>query len=255
MSAPLEGQVGIITGASGGIGRGLALACGAAGARTVVAARRAVEGQAVVAEIEAKGGRAKLSVCDVTQAADVQACVSETLARFGRLDFLIHNATSNRSPEVHRLEDAGIELWDEHAAVSLRGSYHCARAAFAALKQSRGVFLLMTSPAGMEGSATLPFYGMVKAGQRSLMKSLAKEWGPDGIRVNALSPLAVTEAMLRAYEENPELEARLEALSPLGYIGDPERDIGSAVVALLGDAGRYITGQTWVVDGGQYSGL
>lgn len=255
MTRPLEGQVGIITGAAGGVGRGLALACAAAGARVIVAARNAETGQAVIDEIEARGDPAQLSLCDVTRADQVQSCVARTVQANGRLDFFVHNATSNRSPEVHRLEDAPRELFDEHAAVSLRGSLYCARAAFESLASSRGCFILMTSPAGMEGSATLPFYGMVKAAQRTLVKSLALEWGPNGIRVNAISPLAVTEALDRAYRENPDLEARLEALTPLGRVGDPERDIGPAAVAMLGEAGRYVTGQTWVVDGGRFTGL
>ena len=139
--------------------------------------------------------------------------------------------------------------------MSLRGSYYCAQAAFAELRKRRGRLVLLTSPAGIEGSTTLPLYALVKSAQRAFVKSLAQEWGPYGIRVNALSPLAVTPALERAYEENPELEARLAALVPLGRVGDPETDIGAAAVALLGDAGGYVTGQTWVIDGGRFTGL
>ncbi len=255
MKRPLDGRVGIITGAGAGVGRGMAVACARAGASVVIAPRRAENGRAVVEEIAAGGDTALLCVCDVTQRADVEGCVAEAIGRLGHLDFFVHNATSNRSPEVHRVEDADADLWDEHAAVSIRGSYYAAAAAFEPLRASRGRFVVMTSPAGIEGSATLPFYGMVKAAQRTFAKSLAQEWGPHGINVNAISPLALTPALDRAFEENPELEERLAAMIPLGRIGDPETDIGAAAVALLGDAGRYVTAQTWVVDGGRFTGL
>jgi 3-oxoacyl-[acyl-carrier protein] reductase len=107
----------------------------------------------------------------------------------------------------------------------------------------------------MEGSATLPLYAMVKAAQRAFVKSLAQEWGRFGINVNALSPLAATPALVRAYAANPALEARLNARIPLGRVGDPEQDVGAAAVMMLSDASRYISGQTWVVDGGRFTGL
>ncbi len=140
-------------------------------------------------------------------------------------------------------------------SVSLRGSYYCAQAAFEPLRAQGGRFVLLTSPAGIEGSPTLPLYSAVKAGQRAFMKSLAQEWGPLGIAVNAISPLSATPALVRAFEANPRLEERLRALTPLGRVGDPETDIGNAAVLLLSERAHYIAGQTWVVDGGRFMGL
>ena len=179
----------------------------------------------------------------------------ERVERYGALDAFVHNATSNRSPEPCALEDTTLELLDEHSAVSMRGSFLCARASFEALRASRGQLVLMTSPAGIEGSVGLPLYALVKGAQRALTKSLAREWGPLGIRVNVIAPQAVTPALERAIEARPELEEQLAQLTPLGSLGDPERDVGDAAVALLSDHARYITGQTLVVDGGRFLGL
>jgi 3-oxoacyl-[acyl-carrier protein] reductase len=145
--------------------------------------------------------------------------------------------------------------WDDHLAVSLRGAYHCARHALVHLQSRGGRFVVMTSPAGMEGSVARPAYGAVKGALRGMVKSLAVEWGPLGVTVVGVSPLARTPALDAAYAADPGLEAQLRAVVPLGRIGDPALDIAPVVTFLLGDGARYITGQTIVVDGGRYSGL
>ena len=139
--------------------------------------------------------------------------------------------------------------------MALRGAYHCAQEGFQALRESQGQLVILTSPAGIEGTGLLPLYSAVKAGQRAFVKSLSKEWGPHGVRVNAISPLAATPAMLRAFEADPALQEQLERLTPLGRIGDSELDVGAAATVLLSDRSRYITGQTWVIDGGRFTGL
>jgi NAD(P)-dependent dehydrogenase (short-subunit alcohol dehydrogenase family) len=110
----------------------------------------------------------------------------------------------------------------------------------------------MTSPAGIEGSVMLPVYSMVKGALRGFAKSLAREWAPFSVTVNAISPLAETPAMTSAYEKDPTLQARLERVVPMGHLGDPETEIGPAVVFLAGDGAGYITGQTLAVDGGRF---
>ena len=155
----------IVTGGAAGVGRGIALACGDANAYVVVASRRD-NGQDVVDEITARGGAATWSACDVTDAESVARTVATTVKRAGALHAVVHNATSNRSSEPHMLETVTPELWNEHASVSLRGAYHFATAAFPALRKSHGTFLVMTSPAGVEGSATLPMYATMRAAPR-----------------------------------------------------------------------------------------
>jgi 3-oxoacyl-[acyl-carrier protein] reductase len=250
----LDGKVVLVTGAGNGVGRGVALAAALAGAHVVVSSPRE-NGRETVDLITGRGGSASWWRCDVTALDEVRAVVDRAAADHGSLDLLVHNATSRHSSELHRLEEASPELLDDHVAVSLRGAYHCAVAGLPHLRRSRGTYLLFTSPAGMEGSVTKPLYGVVKSGLRGLTKSLAREWGPDGITVNCISPLAMSPAMVDAAEEDPDLRPRLERIVPLGYVGDPEQDIGPAAVFLGGPGGRYITGQTLVVDGGRFTVL
>jgi NAD(P)-dependent dehydrogenase (short-subunit alcohol dehydrogenase family) len=250
----LDGKVALVTGAGNGVGRGVAAALARAGAHVVVSSP-GDNGRETVALIVGRGGSAAWSRCDVTDGDEVRSVVDRAAAVHGRLDVVVHNATSRHSSEWHRLEEVAPELFDDHVAVSLRGAYHCAVAGWPHLRGRGGRFVLFTSPAGMEGSVTKPLYGVVKSAIRGLTKSLAREWGPDGINVNCISPLAMTPAMVTAYAADPELQRRHERMVPLGYLGDPEEDIGPAVVFLAGPGARYVTGQTLVVDGGRFTVL
>jgi 3-oxoacyl-[acyl-carrier protein] reductase len=254
VTVTLEGRSVIVTGAGDGVGRGVALACAAAGAHVIVATRYE-NGRSVVGEIDTRGGRAAWTQCDVTDEATVVAAVDVALERAGALHAIVHNATSNRSSEPHRLEDVDVALWDEHAAVSVRGAYHCARAGFVALRESQGTLILMTSPAGMEGSVGLPLYGTVKGALRRFTKSLAREWAPHGMPVNIVSPLASSPAMARAVEQDPGVAERLARRVPMGRIGDPEHDVGPAVAYLASADAHFVTGQTLAVDGGHFLNL
>ena len=255
MSVPasLTGRTVLITGAGGGVGRGTALACARAGARVVVTAPRD-NGIETVELVTAIGGEALWVRCDVTRRAEIEAAVDSAVEHFGHLDVFIHNAVSRRSSGMVTLEDLNRDLWEEHASVTLRAAYYCAQASCPPLSRHPGHarYILFTSPAGMEGSSNNPPYGMVKAGIRGFVKSLAREWGPFGINVTCVSPLARTPALDIAYTENPVLEERLNVMIPLGRVGDPETDIGPALAFLAGDGSRYITGQTIVVDGGRF---
>ncbi|ULE34451.1 SDR family NAD(P)-dependent oxidoreductase [Mycobacterium sp. IDR2000157661] len=249
----LDGLTALVTGAGGGVGRGIALALAAEGAHVIVATRSET-GQAVADEIAARGAHATWARCDVTDQAAVVAVALAT-ATTGRLDAVVHNATSNSSSQPHRLADVDRALWEDHFSVSLGGAHHCATAAFPALSQRGGTFLVMTSPAGIEGSATLPLYATMKGALRGFAKSLAREWAPHRITVNVVSPLAYSPAMTAAIAAEPAMEDRLSRRIPLGRIGDPEHDIGSAVAFLVGPSARYVTGQTLGVDGGHYTNL
>lgn len=255
MTAPLTGRVVLITGANRGVGRGLAFAFATAGASVVATARDVESGDAVVAEIRERGGEATFARCDVTVRDHVEAAVAHAVETYGCLDVMVHNAVSVRSSEPHDLAHAPIDLWDEHAAVSVRGVYRCAHVAHPHLREARGALLVLTSPAGINGSATLPFYAGVKGAQRAFVKSLAREWGPQGIRVNGLAPLAATPALEHAFQADPTMQPRLEAIVPLRRYGDPEHDIGPAAVFLCSDDARYVTGQTLVVSGGRLTSL
>jgi NAD(P)-dependent dehydrogenase (short-subunit alcohol dehydrogenase family) len=251
----LAGRVVLVTGANRGVGRGLALAFAAAGAHVVVTARDEESGANVVDEIRTRGGTACFARCDVTVRAEVDAAVETACATFGGLDVMVHNAVSVHSSEPCELSTAPLELWDEHAAVSVRGAYSCAVTAYPHLRERGGALLVLLSPAGINGSMHSPFYAAVKGAQRAFVKSLSREWGPEGIRVNGLAPLAITSALDHAFTVNPGMEERLTRIVPLRRFGDPETDIGPAAVFLCSDDARYVTGQTLVVSGGRLTSL
>jgi NAD(P)-dependent dehydrogenase (short-subunit alcohol dehydrogenase family) len=247
----LAGQTVVVTGAGGGIGAGIALACGRAGAHVVVAARRAATGDEIAAVIRARGGSALSVPCDVTRARDVDGAIAESVARFGRLDAVVHNALSDvgARSEIEALDD---DIVDGMVATAVRASYLCARAAYPELRRTSGTLVLVTSSSGIEGSPYLPSYAMVKGAQRGLVKSLAREWGPDRIRVNAIAPVARTPAMERTFAANPLVAKMSTERLPLRRIGEPEDDIGAVAVFLLSSLARYVTGQTVVADGGGF---
>jgi 3-oxoacyl-[acyl-carrier protein] reductase len=250
----LGGRVVLITGGGAGIGEAACIACAKAGAKVIVAAPGR-NGEGTAATIQGFGGIARYVQADVGSLADMQRAVAEAVEYFGGLDGLVHNATSRHSSQVTSLADLDPAVLDDHLAVSVGGAFNCAKAALPHLRESRGRFIVMTSPAAMEGSSTLPAYGTVKGALRGFAKSLALEEGPRGVNVTAISPLAVTPALHRAFQSNPDLEARLEKLVPLGWIGDPLLDIAPVVAFLLGEGARYVNGQTVVVDGGRFTGL
>jgi 3-oxoacyl-[acyl-carrier protein] reductase len=136
---------------------------------------------------------------------------------------------------------------------AVRASYLCAQVAHPHLEANHGSLILITSAAGVEGSPYLPAYGVAKAAQRGLAKSLAREWGPAGVRVNCIGPVAMTPAMETVAETSPVFtDGLLVGRTPLRRIGDPEPDIGPVAVFLASDLARYMTGQTLMVDGGGF---
>jgi NAD(P)-dependent dehydrogenase (short-subunit alcohol dehydrogenase family) len=255
VSSLLEGRTAIVTGAGQGVGEGIARAFAAAGANVVIAARRVETGEPAAEVIRQRGGMAVCLPCDVAVREDIDRVVSRTVHRFGGLDIVVHNALSPVGG-LFEVQDAPDDIWTGLMATAVRASFSCAQASFAALKARPGSsYILVTSPAGIEGSGDRAVYGAVKAAQRGFAKSLAREWGPHGIRVNLIGPVAMTPAMEKAYAANPALEARLVGRTPLRRIGEPEADIGAVAVFLASDMARFVTGQTVIADGGGFLGL
>jgi len=240
----------LVTGASGGVGRGIALACGQAGWEVWIAARREAEGKAVADAVSESGGRGQFVSCDVVDERSVRAAVDHVAATSGSLHGVVHNSTSGLSSRATPIGEVTLDELEDHIAVSVRGMYLLARAAWPLLRATQGSFVVTTSEAGFVGSKLLAPYAMVKAAQRGLFRSLAREWGPQGVRVNAIAPLAMTPAMEKAFVSEPAMEARVRSKIPLDRIGDPVDDVGTVVRFLLGDDARYVTGQVIMVDGG-----
>jgi NAD(P)-dependent dehydrogenase (short-subunit alcohol dehydrogenase family) len=255
MSEPREGatsdqRVVLVTGASGGVGRGIAHACATAGWTVWIAARRQAEGTQVAKEVDALGGEGRFVHCDAGVAESVAAAVDEVVSTSGALHGVVHNATSGLSPRPVVFAEVPIADLEDHVAVALRGLHILARCSFPHLRDTGGAMVVLTSEAGFEGKAKLSPYAGVKAAQRGIVRGLAREWGPHGVRVNCIAPLATTPALEQALVLDPEMEARLMGRNPLRRLGDPDGDIGPVVRFLLSADAAYVTGNTVMVDGG-----
>jgi 3-oxoacyl-[acyl-carrier protein] reductase len=256
-SGLLAGRVAFVTGAGAGIGRGIAQALAAAGARVAVTGRRLPTCEETVQMIEGEGHRALALEADVGDAAAVERAVAVTVARWGRLDIVIQNANAGGdSSHPIALEDITEADWMRQARVAWDGNLHCAQAALPHLKRSRqGRFIVLGSAFGLHGAAMNPVYAALKGGDRGFVKSLAREWGPLGITVNAIEPAAATEPTEAFFAQNPAVRDAFMRMFPLGRMGVPRHDIGRAVVALCSDLMGYVSGQNLPVDGGLYTAL
>ena len=252
MASLLAGRTIIVTGAGGGVGAGIAFACAEHGENVVIAARRTATGDVIADAIGRRGGNALSVRCDVGERSDVYAAVEAAVDQYGGVDCMIHNALSPVGPPTG-IRDVPTDIWESMVATAVRGSFLCAQAAFPHLRDRHGSLILLTSAAGVEGSPYLPAYGMVKAAQRGLLKSLAREWGPLGIRVNGIGPVAMTPAMEVVAKTSPVFtDGLLVGRTALRRIGDPEADIGPVAVFLASELSRYVSGQTLMVDGGGF---
>ena len=248
MSGCLADRVALVTGAGQGVGRGIALALASEGARVAVVGRTLEKCEAVVGEIRERGGDALAVTCDVESRDDVDGAVQTVVDRWGRLDALINNAQSMLYKSVRKLsEDDMNAMWQSGPM----GTFRMLQASFEPLRASRGCVVNLGSGSSVLPQATMSGYAMVKEAVRVLTRVTALEWGRFGIRVNAICPLAQTPGLDRFNEANPGAhEATVIPRIPLGRMGDPEADIGRAVVYLCSEAAAYVTGATLMVDGG-----
>lgn len=244
----LDGQVAVITGASRGIGRAIAEHMAAAGARIVVSSRKLDACEQVVAGIERAGGEAIAAQCNVSHREQLTALVERAVATWGRLDILVCNAAVN--PYFGPMSGISDEAYDKIMNSNVRSNFWlCNLAAPHMVKQGSGAIIVVSSIGGAQGSATLGVYGISKAADSSLVRNLAVEWGPKGIRANCIAPGLIRTDFSRALWENAALLARVENNTPVPRIGEPA-DIGGLAVFLASPAASYVTGQTIVVDGG-----
>jgi len=248
MTRRLDDRVALVTGAGQGVGRGIALALATEGARVAVVGRTLSKCDTVVSEILKRGGTALALACDVEMRDQVDATIHTVVDHWGRIDALINNAQSMAYKSVRRLtEDDMNSMWQSGPMGTLR----MLQASFPHLRASEGCVVNLGSGSSILPQPTMSGYAMVKEAVRVLTRVTAMEWGRYGIRVNAVCPLAQTPGLDRFNEANPGAhEETVVPQIPLGRMGDPETDIGQAVVYLCSDDAAYITGTTLMVDGG-----
>ena len=243
----LSGRVALVTGASRGIGRAIAVDLARAGAELAIVGRDA--GSLAATAQAAREARPAVQVhealADVTDAAAVDAAVASTLERLGRVDIAVASAGQAIDGLIVRLKPAELETV---LAVNLKSAFYlCSAVARPMMKQRAGAIVLVSSVVGLSGNAGQAAYAASKAGLLGLAKSVAKELGSRNVRVNAVAPGLIETSMTESMSE----QARAHFLSavPLGRSGTPE-DVSGVVTFLCSDAARYVTGQTIVVDGG-----
>lgn len=242
-----KGKVAVITGASRGIGRSIALALAARGAVIVAVDMDQVSTDAVVAELQATGAKALAVVGNVTVTADVERMFETAVEAFGRVDILVNNAGITRDGMLMRMKD---EDWDAVLNVNLKGAFLCTRAVFKVMsKQRSGRIINIASVVGQMGNAGQANYCASKAGLIGLTKSNAREMAKRSITVNAVAPGFIATAMTDALSDK--VRAELAAQIPLERLGSAD-DIANAVVFLASESSGYITGHVLSVNGGMY---
>jgi 3-oxoacyl-[acyl-carrier protein] reductase len=248
--ADLDGKVAVVTGASRGIGRAIAVALGRQGAKVVInyAANETAAGEAAEA-VRAAGGTATTMRFDVADAAAVDAAFKEVVATHGGLQILVNNAGVAVNMLMLGARDAD---WKRAIDVNLNGTFYCVRAAIRSIMRAKeaGRIVNITSITAEVGSAGQGAYVAAKAGVIGLTKTLAREYASRGITVNAVSP-GFIDTDMTATELPPERRAELLKAIPLGRVGKPE-DVAAAVAYLVGPAAAYVTGQVLRVNGGLF---
>lgn len=241
----LNGKVAIVTGASRGIGRQMAIQLARSGAKVAVnyASSRG-KADEVVMTIEQFGGQAAAIQADVSKVSEVEALFSETLERFGRVDILVNNAGIL---ENNAITDVTEEIFDRHFAINVKGTYFACQQAMKHMAKGGTIVNFSTSVSG----AMLPTYSVyaaTKGAVEQLTRQLAKEFGPKDIVINCIAPGQVsTDLFLNG--KSPELVDSFRRMNAFGRLGEPE-DIANALELLVSDKARWITGQTIRVNGG-----
>lgn len=247
----LNGRVALITGGGSGIGLEIATAYARLGASVMLAGRNEERVQAAADDIVREGGKAAACKTDVRNYDEVKQAVEATVAQFGSLDILVNNAAGNFVCPTAELSPNGFKTVID---IDLNGTFHCCQAAYPHLKASAhgGSIISIITMLGVTGWPGAAHAASAKGGILSLSRTLAVEWGGDGIRVNTISPgpIGDTEGVRRMYIEggNGDLEAKKTALGRFGL----KVDIANAAVYLASDLASYVTGDNLVVDGGRW---
>ncbi len=251
MSGRLEGKVAIVTGGGQGVGRGIAHAFAKDGAAVAVVDRNPETAASTANELAGLGARSLAIECDVSKRDQVDAAVARTAAELGGPDILV-NCAQGVPPALASFIDHTEADMDLCYRTGPLGTFHFMQACFPHLRERAGSVVNVGSATGLEGRAGFTAYAAAKEAIRALTRVAAREWGPHQIRVNAISPAAMSPATQAFATSHPDRFRQSLGAIPLGRMGDCEADIGRAVAALVSSDMRYVTGMTLMVDGGQY---
>lgn len=242
----LKDKVGIVTGSASGIGRGIALAMAKEGAHIAIVDVNEEKGNETVNEVS-NYTEGILFIKDISKQENVNEIVQGVVDKFGKLDILVNNAHVSRQA---LFTETTQEMFDLSFGTGFYPTFHFMQAAYPELKKTKGKVINFASGAGLNGQATQTSYAAAKEAIRAISRVAANEWGPEGINVNCISPIALTPGVEQWKQSAPaQYDAMIEGI-PLRRLGDPEADIGRTAVFLASDDANYITGQTIMVDGG-----
>lgn len=243
----LAGRVCVVTGTASGIGRGIAVALAQVGARVALLDRSVEGNQATLDEITGTGGEATAIACDVSSPASVESAAQRSVATLGPCDVLVNNAGMIRPGA---LESLAFEEWNALLAVNLTGYFLCSQTFGRQMRaKGKGALVHIASIAGSHPTAFSGAYSVAKAGVTMLSQQLAIEWGPYGIRSNAIHPGMILTPLSQSMYDQPGVTERRHQAIPAGRIGRPQ-DVAEAVLFLASDRASYITGDAVTVDGG-----
>ena len=246
----LSGQVALLTGASKGMGKAMAMALAEHGSRVVVSSRKLDQCEAVADEINSLCGqeRAIALACNIGYKEQLQALVEQTRERLGPIDTLVANAGVN--PFYGSMSDIPDDAFDKIMASNVRSNHWLCQMVAPDMKaKGRGSIMITSSTGAFSGSETLGTHNISKLADIALVRNLALEWGPQGIRVNAICPGLVRTEFARALWDNPEAVTRVNEATPLRRLGESD-DFKGIVVYLASDASAYMTGQALTICGG-----
>ena len=247
----LKNNVACVTGAGAGIGKATAARFAAEGASVILLEMSEENGQTALSEIREAGGSAELVLGDATQEEDVTRCIDTAVESFGGLDVLVNNAYYCFGTTVLDIEP---ELWDRNVNGCLRSAYLCSRAALPQMIARGGGAIVNVSSANAVMSFSESAYSAAKAGMLSLTQTMAVDYGPEGIRVNAICPGTVnTEGWKHALEKDPSIFDRLAQVHPVKRVGTPE-EIANVCLFLASDEASFVNGAVVRVDGGLTAG-